>query len=78
MNQSYILLSNTLRVETPAVGRNVGKHKGKRFIIKVLFIHQVLHKRVVLKNNIKIYIKTDPTCFDAVTPSSGSALIRAY
>jgi hypothetical protein len=30
------------------------------------------------KNNIKIYIKTAPTCFGAVTPSSGSALIRAY
>ena len=27
-----------------------------------------------LKNNIKIYIKTAPTCFTAVTPSSGSAL----
>jgi len=27
-----------------------------------------------LKNNIKIYIKTTPTCFGAVTPSSGSAL----
>ena len=27
-----------------------------------------------LKNNIKIYIKTAPTCFGTVTPSSGSAL----
>jgi hypothetical protein len=27
-----------------------------------------------LKNNIKIYIKTAPTCYGAVTPSSGSAL----
>ena len=27
-----------------------------------------------LKNNIKIYIKIAPTCFSAVTPSSGSAL----
>jgi hypothetical protein len=27
-----------------------------------------------LKNNIKIYIKTAPTSFGAVTPSSGSAL----
>ena len=27
-----------------------------------------------LKNDIKIYIKTAPTCFGAVTPSSGSAL----
>jgi len=35
-----------------------------------------------LKNNIKIYIqiyiKTAPTCFGAVTPSSGSTIIRAY
>jgi len=30
------------------------------------------------KNNIKIYIKTAPTLFGAVTPSSGSALICAY
>ena len=29
---------------------------------------------IVLKDNIKIYIKTAPTCFGAVTPSSGSAL----
>jgi hypothetical protein len=32
-----------------------------------------------LKNNFKIYIKidikTDPTCFGAVTPPSGSALL---
>jgi hypothetical protein len=29
---------------------------------------------IVLKNNIEIYIKTAPTCFGAVAPSSGSAL----
>ena len=29
-------------------------------IIKVLFIHQLMHQRVVLKSNIKIYIKTAP------------------
>ena len=37
---------------------------------------------ICFKNNIKIYskicIKTVPTCFGAVTPPSGSALIRAY
>jgi len=34
-----------------------------------------MHKCVVLKkNNIKIYIKTAPTCFGTFTPSSGSAL----
>jgi hypothetical protein len=29
---------------------------------------------IILKNNIKIYIKIAPTCFGAVTPSPGSAL----
>jgi len=29
---------------------------------------------IVLKSNIKIYIKITPTCFGAVTLSSGSAL----
>ena len=48
--------------------------------INVSFIHQLTHQWVVLKNNIKIYIKiyikTAPTCFGVtVTPSSGSALI---
>jgi hypothetical protein len=33
-----------------------------------------MHKWVVLKKDIKIYIKTAPKCFGAVTPSSGSAL----
>jgi hypothetical protein len=33
-----------------------------------------MHKLVVLINGIKNYIKTPPTCFDVVTPSSGSAL----
>jgi hypothetical protein len=41
-----------------------------------------MHYWVVLKNDIKIYIKiyikTTPTCFGAVTPPSRSALIRAY
>ena len=27
------------------------------------------------KKNIKIYIKTAPTCFGSVTPSSGSAIL---
>jgi len=31
-----------------------------------------------IKIYIKIYITTAPTYFSAVTPSSGSALIRAY
>jgi len=29
---------------------------------------------IVLKNNIKIYIKIALTCFGAVTPSSGSSI----
>ena len=37
-----------------------------------------MHKRTVLKTILKIYnkidIKTAPTCFGAVTPSSGGAL----
>jgi hypothetical protein len=33
-----------------------------------------MHKRAVLKNSIKIYIKKALTSFGAVTPSSGSAL----
>jgi len=45
--------------------------------IKVLFIHQLMHLWVVLKNNIKIYIKTAPTCFGViVTPSSDSVYCR--
>jgi len=48
-------------------------------IIKVLFIHQLMHQWVVSKNDIKIYIKTAPTWFGVtVTPSLVSALIRAY
>ena len=36
--------------------------------------HFCVARRQGVKNNIKIYIKTVPTCFGAVTPSSGSAL----
>jgi hypothetical protein len=32
----------------------------------------------VVKNSIKIYTKTAPTCFGTVTPLSGGALIRTY
>jgi hypothetical protein len=38
------------------------------------FFHQLMHKCVVLKSNIKIFIKAAPACFGTVTPSSGSAL----
>ena len=39
---------------------------------KILFTNEC--RSDCLKNNTKIYIKIAPTCFDAVTPSSGSAL----
>jgi len=35
-----------------------------------------MHKTVALKMSIKIYIKTAPTCFGVITPSSGSALFE--
>jgi len=42
-------------------------------------VNQLTYQLVVLENNIKIYIKTAPTCFGVtVTPSSGSALICVY
>ena len=42
-------------------------------IIKV--IHSPMNAQIlVIKNNIKIYIKIVPTCFRAVTPFSGSSL----
>ena len=47
-------------------------------IIKVFFYSPTDTQVNSLKSNIKIYIKIDiktaPTCFGAVTPSSGSAL----
>jgi len=53
------------------------------WLVKVSFIHQLMHQWFILKNGtkiyIKIYIKTAQTCFGVrVKPSSGSALIRAY
>jgi hypothetical protein len=38
----------------------------------LLFTNECTSDR--LKNNIKIYIKIAPTCFGAVTPSSGSSV----
>jgi len=44
-------------------------------IIKVFFYSPTdAQVSCLKKKNIKIYIKTVPTCFGAVTPSSGSAL----
>jgi hypothetical protein len=42
-------------------------------IIKVFYLPTAAQMNC-LKNDIKIYIKTAPTCFGAVTPSSGSSL----
>ena len=57
----------------------IGNGIHMKTLVLVLFVHQLMHQWVVLKNNIKIYIKTAPTCFGVtVTPSSGSALICAY
>jgi hypothetical protein len=45
-----------------------------RDIIKVFFNLATDAQVICLKNNFKIDIKTGPTYFSAVTPSSGSAL----
>ena len=44
------------------------------FLLSKFFYSPTNAQVIVLKNNIKIYIKIAPTCFGAVTPSSGSAL----
>ena len=44
-------------------------------IIKVFYLPTDAQENCFEKN-IKIYIKTAPTCFSAVTPSSGSALFE--
>jgi len=36
-------------------------------LIKVFFYYQLIHKRIVLKRNIKMYIKTAPKCFGMIT-----------
>jgi len=66
-NTYKILVGNRLKMAT-------WKTEKLSNYIKVLFIHQLITPVSCLKNNIKIYIKTVPTCFGAVTPSSGSAL----
>jgi len=42
------------------------------------FIYSPTDALVRCLKNIKVYIKTAPTCFGVVTPSSGRALFRAY
>jgi len=34
--------------------------------------------QVIVLKNVKIYIKIAPTCFDTVTPSSGSFLLHVF
>jgi len=47
-------------------------------IYQQFLIHQLMHKWIVLKNNLEIYIKinikTAPTCFGTVTLPSGNTL----
>jgi hypothetical protein len=43
--------------------------------IKVFYLPTYAQENC-FKKNIKIYIKTAPTCFGAATPSSGSALFE--
>jgi len=50
------------------------KHTFQYEILSEFFFFTNEYPSDCLKNNIKIYIKTAPTCFGAVTPSSGSAL----
>jgi hypothetical protein len=48
--------------------------EGNQTILIKVFYSPTEAQLIVLKNIIKIYIKTAPTCFCAVTPSSGGAL----
>jgi len=43
-------------------------------ILSKFFYYSPTNAQVTVLKNIKIYIKISPTCFGAVTPSSGSAL----
>ena len=45
------------------------------FMIKVFYLPTDAQENC-FKKNIKIYIKAAPTCFGAVTPSSGCALFE--
>ena len=48
--------------------------KPKHVVIVKVFYSLTSAQVNCLKNRIKIYIKTAPTCFGAVTTSSGTAL----
>ena len=62
-------------VESPPIG-GWGMSLGCEPVIRISFFNSPTDAQVnCLKNNFKIYIKTAPTCFGAVTPSSGSALL---
>ena len=45
------------------------------FMIKVFYLPTDAQENC-FKKNIKIYIKAAPTCFGAVTPSSGSVIFQ--
>ena len=55
------IVINTLPSYTSISSAAVG-NKIYTYDIRVLFIHQLMHQWVVLKNNIKIYIKTFYNC----------------
>jgi hypothetical protein len=60
------------------MGENVYLIKASDFLACHSFFHSPTDAQVNCTNHFKIYIKIDiktaPTCFGAVTPSSGSAL----
>jgi len=66
--------------ENNQLGTGIFVHHRIVSAVKQSFIYSPTDALVsCLKNNIKIYIKTAPTCFSVtVTPTSGSALIYAY
>ena len=64
-------------------GDEIKKYKNRHIRNHQSFIYSPTDASVsclknIIKIYIKFYIKTSPTCFGAVTPSSGSALIHAY
>jgi hypothetical protein len=51
--------------------KNWISHARMKSELSKIFVHQLMHKTIVLKTILKLYVKIN---FGAVTPSSGSAL----
>ena len=70
--EEYLLVIHTFRMR---LIQEIMKHIRTKFF----FINQLMYKWTVLKSNLKLTLKLIlkqlPTCFGAVTPSSGSALL---